>query len=373
MEKKGNILVFGDGESVLIQKRVEPLLKLPQNKIFIHNATGKKLTDSAKQYFKDFLIIEQPIINNRTLRYIFSSLATLFLIIVYRPRLIVVHWASRLYQNLVLSIFAKKSFVTIMGGEIMPDQEGKHPKKSWYTRFLLKRAAYKTTESAYMKKIMTSEFECEEDSILVCNFGVEESFYKSKKEDYLYDKLSFPRGVKIFFSMRAMEPFYGTHLIVERFIDFKKRSGSDAFLVVTANRSSPEYRASIEEMVLMSEFAQSIKIVSNIAHEDIADYIALSDAIISMAPSDGLPHTMLECLAARKFMVFRDLPQYEGFLEHKKNAFLVKDEDALFDAFLFVDSEPDITYTPSANNLELINKELLSEKYLLICNKIMNN
>lgn len=373
MIRTDNILIFGDGESVLIQKRVEPLKSLPQKKVFIQNATGKKLSDNAKKYFQEFTVIEQPIIKNKSLRYLFSSFATLFFIMIYRPRLIVVHWASRLYQNIVLSLFSDRLFVTVMGGEIMSDQEGKHPQKSYYTRFLLKRAAYKTTESAYMKKIMVEEFDCKEDGILVCNFGVEESFYECKKSDRLYDKLSLPSDVKIFFSMRAMEPFYETHIIVSRFIEFKVATGSDAILVVTANRSSKEYLELIANMIASSGLKDSVKIVSDIAHEDIADYVAISDAIVSMAPSDGLPHTMLECLAAKKFMIFRNLPQYDGFLEHKKSAFLVNSDSELLDAFVFVENSKDLSYEADEETLALINKKSLAAQYLAICDKIISS
>ncbi|GEM_PF-2135560 len=146
-----------------------------------------------------------------------------------------------------------------------------------------------------------------------------------------------------------------------------------AVLIVTANRSSAEYLAFIEGMVNGSFMQDSIKIVKNIIHEDIDKYISLSSAVISMAPSDGLPHTMLECLAARKFMIFRNLPQYEGFLEHQKSAFLVDNEQALVDAFLYVEKSESLDYTPSKEALSLIDKNILTKKYLSICKEIISS
>jgi len=373
LKSDANILVFGDGESVLIQKRVAILGSLPQKKIFIQNSTGKRLSEQAKSYLKAFEIIEQPLIKNRAIRYALSCFLTLFFILKFRPSLIVVHWASRLYQNIIFRFFANRVFVTVMGGEIMPDQEGKHPKKRFYTKLLLNKANYMTTESAYMKRLMIDDFECADERILVCNFGVEESFYNPKIDESLYEKLGILRGVKVFFSMRAMEPFYQIDAIVKQFIEFKQKTGSSAVLIVTANRSSAEYLAFIEGMVNGSFIQDSIKIVKNIIHEDIDKYISLSSAVISMAPSDGLPHTMLECLAARKFMIFRNLPQYEGFLEHQKSAFLVDNEQALVDAFLYVEKSESLDYTPSKEALSLIDKNILTKKYLSICKEIISS
>lgn len=372
MKSDANILVFGDGESVLIQKRVAILGSLPQKKIFIQNSTGKRLSEQAKGYLKAFKIIEQPLIQNREIRYAVSFFLTLFFILRYRPSLIVVHWASRLYQNIIFRLFANRVFVTVMGGEIMPDQEGKHPKKRFYTKLLLDKAMRMTTESAYMKRLMMDDFGCADERILVCNFGVEESFYNPKIDDSLYEKLSIPKGVKVFFSMRAMEPFYQIDAIVKYFIEFKQKTGSNAVLIVTANRSSSEYLAFIEGMVNSSFMQDSIKIVKDIIHEDIDKYISLSHAVISMAPSDGLPHTMLECLAAKKFMIFRNLPQYGGFLEHQNSAFLVDDEQTLIDAFLYVEKSESLEYTPSKEALLLIDKNVLTKKYLAVCEEIIS-
>ncbi len=86
-----------------------------------------------------------------------------------------------------------------------------------------------------------------------------------------------------------------------------------------------------------------------------------------------LPHTMLECLAARKFMIFRNLPQYEGFLEHQKSAFLVDNEQALVDAFLYVEKSESLDYTPSKEALSLIDKNILTKKYLSICKEIISS
>ena len=98
-----NILILADLTSPLMKPRILMLKDLPYKKYILHNANNIVLNKNVLNDYQEFIVLQHPIIASVRLRYFYSFFYTLYLLIKLNPKLIVVHWASRLYQNILLA------------------------------------------------------------------------------------------------------------------------------------------------------------------------------------------------------------------------------------------------------------------------------
>ncbi len=91
-------MILADLTSPLMKPRIRMLKDLPYKKYILHNANNIILNSKQKSGLEDFIILEHRQINSVRLRYLYSFFYTLFLLLRLNPKLIVVHWSSRLYQ-----------------------------------------------------------------------------------------------------------------------------------------------------------------------------------------------------------------------------------------------------------------------------------
>ncbi|MDE5603560.1 MAG: hypothetical protein K2I71_06570, partial [Helicobacter sp.] len=177
---------------------------LPYKKYILHNANNQPLSLEILKSYAKFTILEHPKINSIKLRYLYSFFYTFYLLITLNPKLIVVHWASRLYQNIPLSLWGKRVIVHTMGGDIDPKQDYEGKKKFFVDR-LLKAARVISVKSVFMQEILQGHNSELKDKIVILSWGVEERFYQSITEDSKKDlqhKL-FGRSFDfVFFSIR---------------------------------------------------------------------------------------------------------------------------------------------------------------------------
>lgn len=364
------ILVFADANSPLIENRISFLKKLNKNVLLVHNATGIPLSPDKINSYKNlgFEIKEQAKIKNRELRYLISALYTFFLLLRYRPEVVVVHWASRIYQVLPLSLFGGKVILTVMGGEIMQDQEASNKKKNFFTKILIKKARFVTTESEFMKSIVRSDYgRCSD--VFVNNFGVNKAFFSKKRDENFMKSLGLPLDKNIFMSIRGFHPFYRAKEIFTSFIEFKKITSSDSILVASKLHFDESYYEEILELVENSGFKEDIYIFESFKNSEMSSYLSMADFVISLSPSDGLPHSMLECLAMGKFVIYRDLEQYYGYLEHLKNAYLLKNDNNLVEALQFCDLNKPSSHSRK-ETLDSIDEDRLQKSYIELVKKI---
>ncbi len=363
------IVVLADLTCPLQSRRIEILKDLPYKKILIHNATGKKLSQQTIDFYKDFIIFEQPKLKNNTLRYLASLFFTFSVLLKFKPKLVIVHWASRLYQTLALIPYLNKTITTIMGSEIMPNLESSIAKKKFFIKILIKNSKKLTVKSTYMKEILINNFKIDHKKIEIVTFGVKPEFFNLQYDKILATKYNLI-GKKVFFSIRSMKRFYKIKEIVQAFIIFKEKTLSQSVLLVTKMFEEEDYFKEIKDIVNSSKYNKDIIFVEQIPYEKIPNFLSISNAVVSFVESDGLPHSMLEALAAKRFPIFRDLPQYNGFLEHLKNAYLVKDFNDLINAFTYVNNTK-IDLSLSEDIKEFLSIEYQTSKYLKICNEIL--
>lgn len=361
------ILVFGDVKIAHTYTRVNLLKKLGEKIILIHNADNQDISKE-KILYENITIIEQPKIYYSWLRYTVSCIFSLFLIIKYSPKVVFVLWASRLFQTIAFLFFSNKVITVAMGSDIMPNRDSANATKRFFTTLLLKSSRFIIVESYYAKKIIFKYF-VKRKGIYILNFGVEDRFFHcSKKHDKLLETLNI-KDKKIFFSIRALREVYQIHIIIKTYLQFiKDYSIKDTILLISSLNFHENYLQSIIKDI--KGYEDSILLLPSINHRDIDRYIGISDVIISLSPSDGLSQSMIECLAAEKFMIYRDLKSYNNYLIHKKNSYLLESKNALVEAFKYSYYE-DTNYTNSKKIYRRLNKKAQHCALLSIFKKII--
>ncbi len=363
------IIVFADALISHTVTRINLLKKLDEDIVLVQNANNGDLSKVMKLY-DGIKVIEQPRIKNKILRYAVSFFFSLFLLLSYSPKIIVIMWVSRLYQTLAFLPFAKKKVISIaMGSDIMPRRDSEIKTKYFFTKLLLKYSRFIIVESDYGKEIIFRNF-VQRKGIYILNFGVEKRFFEKEKDIELVGKLNL-KDKKVFFSIRSLSPKYHIDEIVKEFICFvKKHQRDDFILLVSSLNINEKYAQKVKRIARESGIKNQIIFLKPIEHIFIHKYISISDIIISLSSSDGLSQSMIESLAAEKFLIYRDLKSYKKYLKHKKNSYLLSDNESLQNAFQYVLTNNTL-YSNSDRVTRLIDRNSQQKALLGICKKIL--
>lgn len=356
------ILAFGDVNSPLIPPRLSVLKELGGEVVVVANADCKEILRS------EFRIIKPHCFKNRTLRYIVNTVFTFWIILNYRPKLIVVHWASRLWQSAVLALFGSRVIVHTMNGDINPMYDGNGKKKK-FTSFLLSRAAAITVKVRYNLTLIENNFSQKLlDKTHVISWGVERSLLECERVD-IRSTLGVCKNSKIIFCPRSMQAIYHKKEIVRAFFEYLDDGGENAYLVVSTVNSHSKYMDEYESFVGASRYAKNVIFVS-LKHEEMASFLHQSDVVLSFTKSDGLSQTIMEGLAIGARIVCYEMPDYEGILFHGKNSFLFQDTKGIKEGIkYFADKNNTIKTVDTVMNM--LDYEIQKQKYIKLCKSVM--
>lgn len=355
-------MVFCDVNSPLMPPRIAVLKELGEEVMVVANADCKEVLQS------DIQIIKPQCLKNRTLRYVVNTIFTFWLIVRYRPRLVVVHWASRLWQSVMLGLFGSRVIVHTMNGEINPLYDGKGEKKK-FTSFLLNRAAAITVKSEYGLTLLGENFS---PKLLkkthIISWGVERSLLECDRVD-IGAMLGVGKESKIIFCPRSMQAIYHKKEIAAAFFEYLDESGDDAYLVVSTVNSHQKYMDEYKDFIGASRYANNVIFV-NVQHGDMASFLYQSDAVVSFTKSDGLSQTIMEGLSIGAKIVCYEMPDYNGILFHQKNSFLFTDNKGIKEGIKY--------FVDKSNNVEsidfvadMLDYEVQKQKYIKLCKAVI--
>lgn len=360
------ILIFADFNNPLFYDRVAMLESPEHTLILIQNADGKPLTPQALLQLSHHRIIMSPAIAQRPLRYAVSMLLTLFRILIHQPDLIVVHWASRLYQNLILGLFGPKTIVHTMGGDIDSDQDAVG-NKCYFTRHLLAKARFITVKSRYMRQMLIRNFpSIDPQKIHLLSWGVDPGF--STDTPLESETAHFFEEGPVFFCMRAMRPFYRKREILDAFRHYKQNMSGKGKLLVSTYGADPNYLETYQKALATYGLKEEVMLV-NIPHAKMSAYLHAAAATVTYSKSDGLPQSVLESLAAQTWVIANDLPHFDEILEKRTNAFIFQNDKELIDAFASIGNRRAAFQNPEKATACLERKRQ-QKTYLTLCQSI---
>ncbi|MCL9821300.1 hypothetical protein NCR96_06055 [Helicobacter sp. 14348-15] len=357
-----NILILADLSSPLMKPRIMMLKDLPYNKYILHNANNIRLDEATLSDYTGFNVLQHPRIISLRMRYLYSFFYTLFLLLRLKPKLIVVHWASRLYQNLLLALWGKCVIVHTMGGDIDKEQDY-FGKKKFFIDWLLEACKIISVKSDFMRSmILTNNHKINSSKIKCISWGVAEHFFEKincSKEQMQY-RLFGRKFDCLFFSVRAFNSFYRQKEIIESFLEIFGNNLKIG-LIVSGLRIDNNYYYEV-----FKEISENV-LLCHIPHNKMGEYIFASDYIVSFAKSDGLPQSIMEGLIMGRWILCNNLPNYCELLNND-NAILLNNDEDLVGGFLKALKIKSIGLKPK-NNQDIkfvLNANLQKQYYLQI-------
>lgn len=250
-----------------------------------------------------------------------------------QPDLIHVFYAGHYADALVLSRF-RPLVVTVMGGDILPDQAYNGPWKN-LTKMTLDAADIITSKSEFLDKALMNIGDYK-NKIRRITWGINmKVFSPDVNIAQLRRQWNIWEGETVFFCPRLCLPFYKKDLIIQAFGLYLRRSvGVKAKLLVAELFAEDEYCRYLRSLVSECGVDEQVRFVGALSHSDMPTYFALADVMISFAPSDGMPQSLYEAMACCAFPVLSDLPQYHEIIKDRVNGRLVPagDVEALAEA-----------------------------------------
>lgn len=294
----------------------------------------------------------------------------LFLLYTIKPDIVHLFYAMKGIAPFFFPTRAK-ILVSVMGSDIETAGGYKGVLKH-FTRNVLTRADYIITKSIYMNQRVCEIDVDFRDKLKQIVWGVDiEEFKPDIDVVTLRKSLSIPNAGLIFFDPRSARPFYKKDEIIRAFARYVKKSGNfQDRLLISEFLGTEKYLMALREIVIEEEIQGQVYFVGAIPYEKISAYYALSDVIISFAPSDGVPQTLLEAMACGAFLITSDLPQYDGIVEDGVTGKRVipDDVDMLTATINWVYENPEIrdaaTLHGRAYVEEHANKQLEAQKLL---------
>lgn len=208
--------------------------------------------------------------------------------------------------------------VIAMGGDILYDEGvGVVPSLAkLLIRMGLRRADYIAAKSNRLKERIESYGV--RKTIHVNYWGADISLFQQRDKHECRKDLGLPLNIPIILSPRAVEPHMNIHLIIESFCAITKKF-PEAKLVVLG-RTQKEYRKKIEGFIRENGIEQNIDLVYEVNEVSVIKYFNASDAIISVARTDGFPNAVLEAMSCTRPIIVGKIPHIEELLKDGYNA-----------------------------------------------------
>lgn len=318
------IMLFGNLKSPLIKERVKILKEISNDEVTLVN-------DISKEKFKTFHGLEvynQFYSKFRFINYVINSLYTMFLIIIKKPEIIIVHWASRILQGLVISLWGKKVIVHTMGGDIDENQDAKGYKKI-FTSILLRKARIITVKSHEMREMIFKNFpEVEKDKIKILTWGVSDEFIKKGEQ---INKAEIPT----FFCFRACQPLYEKEIILESFSKLLYEHNVKSRLIVSIHRKNEYYYNILLKLADELNISCFIDWV-DVKHEDMPLFIKKSWGVISAYQHDGFSQSLMESWSLGTWPVYRVSNAHIRYLRDYENCLVYENSDELTEKMLWI-------------------------------------
>lgn len=354
MERPKRILIIADACSPLSQERGLVGLK-GGHQIYWYSLPKADLKDLAGT-------VTSPMCRIRKLSFLFSPLFLKRAIRKIQPDLIHVFYAYHQLDNLILHRF-KPLLVTVMGGDILTDQNFKG-KKKWLTKKILEGADIITSKSDFLDRVLRGIGNYAHKTRRV-TWGVDtQRFCPGIDVRFLRERWNLELDDIVFFSARNCQPFYNQDLIIKAFAIYQSIHVGKKRAILLISELFPEESYVKRLMGLVKEVGLQDKVhfLGSVIHQEMPAYFNLADIMVAIPRSDGMPQSLYEAMACGTYPILGDLPQYQEMVEDRVNGRLVKmgDVKALSEAMSWA-----ADHTEHRKGAALINRK----RILLVADK----
>ncbi len=245
----------------------------------------------------------------------------------WKPDVIHVHYAYSYYGWLAAMLGSGPIAVTVMGGDVLFEEQGAPtPAGKWLTIRLLREARYITTKSNHLTAVL-ERFGGVAALVERIVWGIPLRVFHRSDASSLRARLGISPTARVVLSPKILQPFYRVHLIVEA-MPVVLTAVPDAVLVVTEYAADPDYRERIARRAAEMGIDRHVIFCGHVSHHDMPAYYSLAEVTVAVPSSDGLPQTLLEGMACETPSILGKLPRYEELVTHGRSAWFVDAEPA---------------------------------------------
>jgi len=215
--------------------------------------------------------------------------------------------------------------VTVMGGDILPDQ-GFHGFRKWMVKKLLDAADVITSKSQFLDETL-NRIGPYADKIRRVTWGIDTKRFRPGLDvTFLRRKWNIQPEDLVFFCPRICHPFYNQHVIIEAFADHLHRAeaGHKAKLIFSELGADEAYRRRLRNLVDELKLTEHVRFVGVIPHSEMPLYFNLADTMVAIPPSDGIPQSLYEAMGCGTLPILGNLPQYQELIQDGVNGKLVR-------------------------------------------------
>lgn len=226
----------------------------------------------------------------------------------FAPHVINAHFVPN--YGLIAAMINRQPWVlTTWGSDVMTDP-GKSPLHRMRTRYVLRRAAYVTSDARVMTEKLI-DLGVPKGRVLTFPFGVDIDLFYPRTQPVL-------PGPRVL-SNRKLEPVYSVSTVIDAFPAVRE-TFHDATLTVAGDGA---LRAELEARANRSIGRSGITFVGGVDHERMPTLLRDHHIYVSTSLSDTTSVSLLEAMAVGLFPVVSDIPANREWINHGENGMLV--------------------------------------------------
>jgi glycosyltransferase involved in cell wall biosynthesis len=189
------------------------------------------------------------------------------------------------------------------------------------TERLLKEADLLLAKSATLQRNIARYGDYAEKTEVV-RWGIDTARFARDRirGEALRRKLDLPEG-PLLLSPRILRPLYNIHLIIEAMPEILVRC-PEAFLVVSRHGEDLAYGDRLRQRVAALGLTGSVRFIDPVDHDGMPDLLSITNVVVSVPFSDGLPQTLFESLASETPIVLGRLAAYGEIVQHEREVLL---------------------------------------------------
>ena len=271
-------------------------------------------------------------------RYPLAALRMLRIIDEFAPHVISAHFAPN-YGMIAALVCPRPWVLSTWGSDVMTDPD-KSPFHRWRTRFVLKRAAFVTSDARVLTGRILS-FGVPEERIREFPYGVDTALFRPASPPAQPG----PRIV----SNRKLEKLYSVETAIDAMATVREAL-PDATLTIAGEGAE---RAALERRAAASPAADAMAFAGTVAHERMPALLAGHHIYLSTARSDTTSVSLLEAMACGLFPIVTDIPANREWITDGENGRLVPPGEPLRLGVAVVDSWRDAELRTRARGINL--------------------
>ncbi len=215
-------------------------------------------------------------------------------------------------------------FVTVMGSDVHP-RRNKNFLSKIFNSYVLNKADIITSNSIELINLCCPNVKIKKKMHIIRSCGDLKKF-KLMRISVLSDfrpKLNISEKDYVILSSRGMKKIYNNILLIKSIPYIIKKIENFVVIMIIGNMYDKKYFKKVLNLAKRHRIMDKLRFMNKIDYNDMPKLYNLSDVVLSIPNSDGIPTTMFEAMACGVPVIFNNLQIYNELIVDKKNGLIV--------------------------------------------------